>query len=414
MAYGVIVSATHRQRPDHRRSIPPARRASPGVLLVLTHDNAPHQAPFQAQGEDRHARPSRSSTSDKVHYFGQPVALVVAETCEKRARRRRAVIVTYERTAGALALDFGQPRRLRPQEDQHRRASDSEVGDFDSAFAAAPVKIDAIYSTPFQNHARWSRTRSLAAWEDDKLTVHTSAADGRVRAQLVAETLMLAPDKVEVISDMSAAASAASCRSMPRPSWRRWPSRALARPVKIVLSRQQMFHVTAHRPATIQRVRLGAERDGRLTAIADQSLAHCARFDEFTEPIVSATRTLYAAPNRLTGHRLAALDLPVASAMRAPGEASACWPREAMDELATGSASIRSSCASATSPRRTPRRTCRSRPASWSPACARARGCSAGTSARRGRGRCATAAGWSAWAWPPPSAATSCCRPRPG
>jgi xanthine dehydrogenase YagR molybdenum-binding subunit len=112
-------------------------------------------------------------------------------------------------------------------------------------------------------------------------------------------------------------------------------AREIGRPVQIVLSRQQMFHVTTHRPASIQRVRLGAEKDGTLTAIAHQSLSQSARADEFSEPIVSSTRSLYAASNRLTSQRIAALDVPVADAMRAPGEAIGLLSLEqAMDELA--------------------------------------------------------------------------------
>src|SRR5207237_9224059 len=112
-------------------------------------------------------------------------------------------------------------------------------------------------------------------------------------------------------------------------------ARELKRPVRVMLTRHQMFHVTTHRPASIQRVRLGAERDGTLTAIAHQSLSQSARADEFSEPIVSSTRSLYAAPNRLTSQRIAALDLPVADAMRAPGEAIGLLALEqAIDELA--------------------------------------------------------------------------------
>ena len=128
-----------------------------------------------------------------------------------------------------------------------------------------------------------------------------------------------------------------------------------------------MFHVTTHRPASIQRVRLGAERDGTLTAIAHQSLAQSARADEFSEPVVSATRSLYAAPNRLTSQRIAALDLPVADAMRAPGRGDRHAGARAGDGRA-GAAPRHGPRRTAHPQRarsRTPRRTCRSRRARW-------------------------------------------------
>src|SRR3954462_8390454 len=112
-------------------------------------------------------------------------------------------------------------------------------------------------------------------------------------------------------------------------------ARTLKEPVKIAFTRQQMMHGTVHRPATEQRVRLGATPDGRLTAMSLMTVTHCDRRGNFTEHASNCARNLYAAPNRLTGHRRVRLDLPVASAMRAPGEASGpLSPEGAMDQLA--------------------------------------------------------------------------------
>src|SRR5258705_6661318 len=109
----------------------------------------------------------------------------------------------------------------------------------------------------------------------------------------------------------------------------------LRRPVKVAMTRPQVFHTTTHRTASEQRVRLGADRDGRLTAYGQDALVQCARFDIYTEPVCIAARTLYAAPNRLTRHRRAKLDLPRSDSMRAPGDAIGLLALEcAMDELA--------------------------------------------------------------------------------
>src|SRR5262249_24415251 len=153
-----------------------------------------------------------------------------------------------------------------------------------------------------------------------KLTVISALQLVESAHKSIADTLKLEPDKVEVISEYVGGGFGGKLPVHGDAILAALPARELKRPVRVALTRQQMFHVTTHRPASIQRVRLGAQRDGTLTAIAHQSMAQSARADEFSEPIVMATRSLYAAPNRLTGQKIVDLDLPVADAMRAPGE----------------------------------------------------------------------------------------------
>ncbi|MBY0319005.1 MAG: xanthine dehydrogenase family protein molybdopterin-binding subunit [Reyranella sp.] len=312
-----------------------AARRMPGVLLVMTHQNAPQQAPFQATADDRHARPKPQLASDKVEYFGQPVALVVAETAETARAAASAIVVTYEKTEGAFALESASATAKDSGKSPTGAPASNKVGDFDGAFAAAPVKVDAIYKTPYQSHAMMEPHASVASWQDGKLTVISSLQLVESAHKSIADTLKLAPDKVEVISEYVGGGFGGKLPVYGDAILAALAARELDRPVRVALTRQQMFHVTTHRPASIQRVRLAAERDGTLTAIAHESLAQSARADEFSEPIVMATRSLYAAPNRLTGQKIAALDLPVADSMRAPGEAIGLLSIEqAMDELA--------------------------------------------------------------------------------
>ena len=334
LAFGSIVTATiGRGRITGIDAA--AARALPGVLLVMTHENAPRQAAFQAKGEDRHARPKPQLASDKVQYFGEPVALVVAETAEGARAASQAISVTYERVAGAFVLESASRDAYDPMKSGNGAPSDSTVGAFDSAFEVAPVRVDAIYKTPYQSHAMMEPHASLAWWQDGKLTVRGALQLVESAHKSIASTLQLPTDKVEVISEYVGGGFGGKLPVHADAILAALASRELNRPVRIVLTRQQVFHVTTHRPASIQRVRLGAERDGTLTAIAHQSFAQSARADEFSEPVVSATRSLYAAPNRLTSQRIAALDLPVADAMRAPGEAIGLLALEqAMDELA--------------------------------------------------------------------------------
>ena len=334
MAFGVVVTATIGRGRITGINTDMARRM-PGVLLVMTHENAPRQAPFQAKAADRHARPKPQLVSDKVQHFGEPVALVVAETAEGARAAADKVIVAYERTAGAFVLEAASRDAYDPGKSNTGASSDSKVGVFDSAFEVAPVRVDALYKTPYQSHAMMEPHGSLASWQDGKLTVRASLQLVESAHKSIASTLQLPPDKVEVISEYVGGGFGGKLPVNADSILAALASSELARPVRVVLTRQQMFHVTTHRPASIQRVRLGAERDGTLTSLAHQSFAQSARADEYAEPIVTATRSLYAAPNRLTSQRIAALDLPVADAMRAPGEAIGLLALEqAMDELA--------------------------------------------------------------------------------
>ena len=334
MAFGSIVGATIARGRVAGIDANAARRM-PGVLLVMTHENAPKQAPFQAKADDRHARPKPQLASDKVQYFGQPVALVVAETAETARAAASAIVVTYEKANGAFVLESASGAAYNPGKGPTGAPADSTLGDFDKAFAAASVKLDAIYKTPYQSHAMMEPHASLASWQDGKLTVTSALQLVESAHKSIADTLKLAPDKVEVISEYVGGGFGGKLPVYGDAILAALAARELNRPVRVALTRQQMFHVTTHRPASIQRVRLGAERDGTLTAITHQSLAQSARADEFAEPIVFSTRSLYAAPNRMTSQRIAALDLPVADSMRAPGEAIGLLAVEqAMDELA--------------------------------------------------------------------------------
>jgi xanthine dehydrogenase YagR molybdenum-binding subunit len=334
MAYGAIVTATiGRGRITSIDSS--AARSMPGVLLVMTHENAPRQAPFQPRSDDRHARPKPQLASDRVQHFGEPVALVVADAPETARAAADVITVVYEKVAGAFELVAASRDAYDPLKSSNGVSSDSQVGSFDVAFDSAHARVDAVYTTPYQSHAMMEPHASLASWENGRLTVCSALQLVESAHRSIADTLLLQPDQVEVISEYVGGGFGGKLPVHADAILAALASRALKRPVRIVLTRQQMFHVTTHRPASIQRVRLGAEPDGTLTSIAHQSLSQSARADEFSEPIVSATRSLYAAPHRLTSQRIATLDLPVPDSMRAPGEAIGLLALEqAMDELA--------------------------------------------------------------------------------
>ena len=334
MAFGWIVPATVACGRISGIDTSVARRL-PGVLLVMTHENAPSQAPFQAKGEDRHGRPKPVLVDSEVKHFGQPVALVVAETPEVAREAAQSIAVTYQAVAGAFSLDPSSNPTYEPATTSNGQPSSSKLGDFDRAFASAPMQVDAVYRTPYQCHAMMEPHASVARWQDGKLTIVCAAQLVESAHKSIAGTLQIDPGKVEVISEHVGGGFGGKLPIYADAILAALASRQLGRPVKVALTRQQMFHVTTHRTASIQRVRLGAQRDGTLTAVAHQSFSQSAKADEFSEPIVNSTRSLYAAPNRLTSQRIVALDLPVPDSMRAPGDAiGSLAVEQAMDELA--------------------------------------------------------------------------------
>ena len=304
-----------------------AAEHSPGVLLVLTQINAPEQG----QGNHREAHPVL--TGPQVAYNGQPVALVVAETFEQARAAAYLVRVSYDPSAGNYALRANLKRARRPV--VPGLEADSAVGDFDTAFAAAPVQFDEIYTTPSQSQAMMEPHATLAMWAGDQLTLHTSnqmLSQGRLA---VAKTLKMPVEKVRLVSPYIGGGFGAKLWVNADAILAAIAARQLGRPVKVALARQQVFAVTTHRSETVQRVRIGMDREGRILAIGHDSFSANLPSEQTYETAAMQTRTLYAGANRLTRHRLAPLDIPVASSMRAPGEAVGLLALEsAMDELA--------------------------------------------------------------------------------
>ena len=328
-AYGVLVSAPIAKGRIVRVDTA-AAEASPGVKLVWTHKNAPAQGPRPARYDFFTPSPRPALESDQVYYFGQQVALVVADTLENAQAGAALVSLTFEDDAKAVDFPAHYDEAVQPPGE-----SDVEIGDFEKAFAQAPVKLDETWRTPLQNHCQMEPCATLAWWEGDKLTVHTSVQMVRFAQNSLAETLMMPHKSVRLLTRYVGGGFGGKGSFYEDLVLASLAARELKQPVKIALSRQQMMHGTVHRPATEQRVRLGATPDGRLTAMSLMTITHCDRRGNFTEHASNFARNLYAAPNRLTGHRLVRLDLPVASAMRAPGEASGTLSLEvAMDELA--------------------------------------------------------------------------------
>ena len=323
-AYGYIVGASIAKGTiKHIDSA--AAKAAPGVLAVVTYENAGKLG----KGEKNTAH---LLAGPEVQHYHQAVAVVVAETFEQARAAAALVKVDYVAQHGsydlAAALDSAKPAKKADQE------ATTRVGDFDKAFAAAPVKLDAKYSTPDESHAMMEPHSSIAMWEGDKLTVYTSSQMIDWWKTDLAKTLGIPEDKVRLVSPYIGGGFGGKLFLRSDAVMAALGARAAKRPVKVTLQRALIMNNATHRPATIQRIRIGATREGRITAIAHESWSGDLP-DGAPETAVSQTRLFYAGANRFTEMRLAVLDLPEGNSMRAPGEAPGLMALEiAMDELA--------------------------------------------------------------------------------
>ena len=310
---------------------------APRVLMVMTHKNAPAQPEF---GSPRisgpvFARARPVLANDQVTYFDQPVALVVAETFEAARSAASLIRIDYKRDDGVFDVESHVEEAYRPETINAGMATDSALGNFEQAFADAPVTINTHYRTPFENHCPMEPHATLASWSGDELTLHTSTQTiANIRVG-VAATLQMPVEKVRVISPYVGGGFGSKLIPHAEAILASLAAKNLQRPVKVALTRQQMFANAGHRPMMLQTVRLGADRQGKLSAIGHDVVSSTARREEFAEQTAVFTRSLYAAPNRRTSHRLVRMDIHRGEWMRAPGEAPGMLAVEcAMDELA--------------------------------------------------------------------------------
>jgi xanthine dehydrogenase YagR molybdenum-binding subunit len=299
-----------------------------GVLAVVSHENAPRLA----EVDDAELRLFQSPS---VAYRGQIVAAVVAESLEIATEAAAAVRLDYRAAEHDVELRPGHPRFYTPEKVNPSFPADVAHGDLDTGLAAAEVVVDATYTTqpihnnPMEPHA------TLALWEDGGLTLYDSIQGAWRAHNDIAKLFELEPERVRVISQHVGGGFGSKGTPRPQAVLAAVAARIVDRPVKVALTRQQLFSMVGYRTPTIQRVRLGAARDGRLVAIGHDAFEQTSRIREFAEQTTVVTRMMYAAPNRLTTHRLVALDVPTPSWMRAPGECPGMFALEsAMDELA--------------------------------------------------------------------------------
>lgn len=321
-AYGYVIGSAIAKGRITSMDVQAAQKA-PGVLAVITAENAGKLGKGEKNAATLLGGP-------KIEHYHQAIAMVVADTFEQARAAAELVQVEYQRERGAYDLAEEKPAVTTPPED----TPDKKVGEFDSAFASAAVKLDATYTTPDQSHMAMEPHASMAAWDGDKLTLWTSNQMIHWCQTDLAKTLNIPEENVHVRSPYIGGGFGGKLFLRSDALLAALGARAIKRPVKVMLTRPMIPNNTTHRPATIQRVRIGADKDGHITAIAHESWNGNVPGGP-TETATNQTEFLYAGANRLTGLRLAKLDLPEGNAMRAPGEAPGMMVLEiAMDEMA--------------------------------------------------------------------------------
>jgi xanthine dehydrogenase YagR molybdenum-binding subunit len=324
-AYGYVVGSAIAKGKIASLDASDAKRA-PGVLAVVTAANAGKLG----KGD---LNTAKLLGGPDIQHYHQAIALVVASTFEQARAAAQLIRVNYVHAQGSYDLASVKNKSVKPKP-KYGSEPDTAVGDFQGAFAAAPVKLDATYTTPDQSHAMMEPHASIAAWEGDKLTVWTSNQMIDWGRSDLAKTLGIPKENVRLISPYIGGGFGGKLFLRSDALLAALGARAAQRPVKVALTRPLMANNTTHRPATIQRIRIGATRDGKITAIGHESWSGDLPGGSL-ETAVMQTRLLYAGPNRMTQMRLAELDLPEGNAMRAPGEAPGLMALEiAIDEMA--------------------------------------------------------------------------------
>ncbi|MFG2133030.1 xanthine dehydrogenase family protein molybdopterin-binding subunit [Streptomyces sp. NPDC048751] len=313
--------------------------AVPGVVAVITHLNAPALQPAPKPSMFNLTTTFSGTSvnylqSDEVHWEGQPIAVVVAET--SAAAREAAALVRAEYMVTKSVVDFEAAEKdARPQPNDSFFPRGAEKGDAEAALKAAAVALDLRYTTPPQNHNALELHATTAVWDGDRLTVHDATQTIDWFRTHLALRFSVPMTNVRVLAPFVGGAFGGKSAIWPGTIIAALAARATSRPVRLVLSREAVYRTVGGRTPSVQRVALGADRDGKLTSLVHTSIIRTGRIGGPFEQVTSASQHLYAADNILARHDLIRLDLLANAFMRAPGEAIGTFALEsAIDELA--------------------------------------------------------------------------------
>lgn len=336
LTYGVLVGSTIAKGSIVAIDTKNAERA-PGVFAVITHLNVPTLPGYKANEAEIAKRPDtkkgyRVFTDKLIRFNGQPIALVVADTFERAVYAASLIKAQYKKDEHQTDL-YVRDKNGKPLEGNAFK--DYSRGEKD-AWAKSEVKIEAEYTMPLEVHNPMELHAITVVWEgEDKVTVYEKAQGLKNAQQDIMQLFNLPEKNVRIITQFMGGAFGSAFSTWPFAVAALIASKKIGKPLKLMLSREQMFTQVGYRPQAIQKISMGADKNGKLTAINHEALAMTASYQEFTEGIVNASRSLYACPNVTTRYKVYPLDLSVPTWMRGPGETTGAFALEsAIDEMA--------------------------------------------------------------------------------
>ena len=339
MAWAVVVKSEIACGQIDKLDLAAAKQA-PGVVAIYTFQNRPTMyPPKKLQGGGVIVSEQLAPLADAaIHYYGQDIAYVVAESYEEARAAAGMVKATYAPQAAALKLAEAQPKAPDSVngEKPHLNKQAAVLTSVESVFANTPVKVDATYVTPFLHHQPMEPHAVVAKWDDDRLTFHTATQWIYGTRNFLAQSLAIPQDHVRVISHYIGGGFGSKGSSWMFMLMTAAIGRELKRPVKFVMERENMFTSNGYRPQTLQHIQLAANASGQLQAVRHYSKTSQSVVGAFVEPTGHSSSTvIYASPNIEVDHQVYPLNLNAPTFMRAPGESPGIFVLEsAMDELA--------------------------------------------------------------------------------
>ncbi|MDQ6755375.1 MAG: xanthine dehydrogenase family protein molybdopterin-binding subunit [Bacteroidota bacterium] len=335
ITYGVIVGSTITKGTITSLETKSAERA-PGVLAVITHINVLNLKSFEPQADANKQPPIRKGfnvfADNMVRFNGQPIAIVIADTFERATYAASLVKAQYQKeihhTDLREEIKNGKPLEGNAYKDNVRGEAD--------AWKNAPVKIEAEYEIPFEVHLPMEMHGLTVMWEGpDKVTMYEKTQFISGTQGSIARVFGIPEKNVHVISKFVGGAFGSAGSTWPHSIAAAIAAKQVGRPVKVSLTRDQMFMMVGYRPKAIQKIGMGATKDGKLVGITHEADAMTASYAEFREGIVNTTRSLYACPNVTTRYKVYPLDVSLPTYMRGPGETTGMYALEcAIDEMA--------------------------------------------------------------------------------
>ncbi|CAA9240624.1 MAG: Periplasmic aromatic aldehyde oxidoreductase, molybdenum binding subunit YagR [uncultured Chthoniobacterales bacterium] len=338
VAYGFIVNGSIAKGAITAIDTQEAERVA-GVIRVFTHLNTPKLGPKPASNEQAPPRGAqeeedksfRALQSERIFFNAQPIALVIAETYEAARFAARLVKVTYSPEPHVTDTETVREGARQPKQGPPPKPR----GNPEEAMRNAPVKIEAEYRIPIEHHNPMEPHGAIALWQDEKLTIFDKTQGVYSLREHLASTFGVPPENVSVVSPFVGGAFGSSLRPNYYPALTAMAARELKRPVKVVYTRTQMYTGHGYRPYTIQKIALGAEQSGKLSAMIHEAVHNTSATEEFNDNTTNFTRQVYACPNLFAPTRITNTDLSTPVWMRAPGAVSGMFALEcAMDELA--------------------------------------------------------------------------------